>query len=82
MRPSEGLRAATAGNRLGRFGALRGRAGAEVVVFEAVAVSPERDQLGVVDEAIDHRRGGGVVAEDLAPGESGLFEVTIRLARS
>src|SRR6266566_7073000 len=55
----------------GRFGGWC-RSSAEVVVFEAVAVALERDQLGVVDEAVDHRGSGGVVAEDLAPGGEGL----------
>jgi hypothetical protein len=36
----------------------------------------------VVDEAVDHRDGRGVVAEDLARADSGLLLVTIRLARS
>jgi hypothetical protein len=50
---------------------LAGGAGAEVAVFEAVAVAFEADQLGVVDEPVDHRDGDGVVAEDLAPGAEG-----------
>jgi hypothetical protein len=36
----------------------------------------------VVDEPVDRRGGGGVVAEDLARAENGLLLVTIRLARS
>jgi hypothetical protein len=44
------------------FGGGRGDA-AEVLVFEAVAVSFQGDDVGVVDEAVDHG-GGGVVAED------------------
>jgi hypothetical protein len=40
---------------------------AEVFVFEPVAVSFESDDVGVVDEAVDHGGGDGVVAEDLAP---------------
>jgi hypothetical protein len=43
-------------------------AGSEVAVFESVAVALEADELGVVDESVDHRDGGHVVAEDLAPG--------------
>jgi hypothetical protein len=39
---------------------------AEVSVFEPVAVSFQGDDVGVVDEAVDHG-GDGVVAEDLAP---------------
>jgi hypothetical protein len=44
---------------------------AEVSVFEAVAVSFEGDDFGVVDEAVDHG-GGDVVAEDLGPAAEGL----------
>src|SRR5437879_1161805 len=40
---------------------------AEVAVLEPVAVALEGDDLGVVDEAVDHRGGHDVVAEDLAP---------------
>ena len=39
---------------------------AEVSVFEPVAVSFQGDDVGVVDEAVDHGGGDGVVAEDLA----------------
>jgi hypothetical protein len=35
---------------------------------EPITVALEGEDLGVVDEAIDHRGGGDVVAEDLAPG--------------
>jgi hypothetical protein len=71
-------RARTAG-----VGSVFGRRGArEVAVFEAVAVAFEGEDLGVVDEAVDHRGGDGVVAEDLAPGADGLLLVTIRQARS
>jgi hypothetical protein len=43
------------------------------------------EDLGAVDEPVDHRRGRDLVAEDLKispQAENGLFEVTIRLARS
>jgi hypothetical protein len=40
---------------------------AQVVVLEAVGVAFECDHVGVVDEPVDHCRGDGVVAEDLAP---------------
>jgi hypothetical protein len=43
-------------------------AGSEVAVFEAVGVAFEAEDLGVVDEPVDHRGGGHVVAEDFAPG--------------
>jgi hypothetical protein len=36
---------------------------AEVSVFEPVGVALEGDDFGVVDEAVDHRRGDHVVAE-------------------
>ncbi len=48
--------------------ALAGRVGAEVAVFEAVAVAFEADQFGVVNEPVDHRDGDGLIAEDLPPG--------------
>src|SRR4051794_35725239 len=44
----------------------------EVAVFEAVAIALEREDLGVVDEPVDHCGGDDVVAEDLAPGAEGL----------
>ena len=39
----------------------------EVAVFESVAVAFQRDDFGVVDEAVDHGGGDGVVAEGLTP---------------
>jgi hypothetical protein len=45
---------------------------AEVAVFEAVAVSLHGDDLGVVDEAVDHGGGDDVVAEDFAPAAERL----------
>ncbi len=42
----------------------------------------EREDLGVVDEAVDHRGGGDLVTEDLTPAENGLLLVTISEARS
>ena len=53
---------------------------AEASVLEPVAVSVEGDDLGVVDEAVDHG-GDNVAAEGLAPAK-GLLEVTMRLALS
>ncbi|GIF49348.1 hypothetical protein Afe04nite_38870 [Asanoa ferruginea] len=55
---------------------------AEVAFFEWVAVALERDDLGVVGEAVDHGFGDDVVAEDLAPAAEGFVEVTITEARS
>jgi hypothetical protein len=49
-----------------------GRQAGEIAVFEAVAVAFEREDLGVVDEAVDHGGGDDVVAEDLAPRREGL----------
>lgn len=40
--------------------------------MEAVGVAFEREDLGVVNEAVDHRRGGHFVAEDLPPGRERL----------
>ena len=51
---------------------MRVGGGSEVGVFEAVAVAFEADEFGVVDESVDHRGGGRVVAEDLTPGADGL----------
>jgi hypothetical protein len=44
----------------------------EVAVFEPVAVAFEADDLGVVDEAVDHGGGHDGVAEGLAPAPEGL----------
>ena len=44
----------------------------EVAVFEPVAVAFEVDDLGVVDEAVDHGGGDGGVTEDFAPAAEGL----------
>src|ERR1700723_1824656 len=51
----------------GSVGGLLGGAASEVAVLEAVAVALEGEDLGVVDESVDHRDSDGVVAEDLAP---------------
>ena len=40
---------------------------AEVAVAEAVAVAFEGDNVGVVDESVDHGGGDDVVAEHLSP---------------
>jgi hypothetical protein len=44
---------------------------AEVAVLEPVAFAFEGDDLGVVDEAVDHGCGDDVVAEDFAPANRG-----------
>jgi len=53
---------------LSGFGLAGGWAAAEVAVAQAVAVAFEGEDLGVVHEPVDHRRGDDLVAEDLAPG--------------
>lgn len=50
--------------------------------FEAVAAALEGDDLGVLDQPVDHGSGHHVVAEHLALPAQGLLLVTIRLARS
>jgi hypothetical protein len=65
-----GVRGAGAG-RAKRSGARRVSRGwrrAEVVVAQSVGVALEAEDVGVVDEPVDHGDGGGLVAEDLAPG--------------
>ena len=47
---------------------------AQVAVPEAVGVAFEVDDVGVVDEPVDHG-GSHVVAEDLAPPNWGLSEI-------
>jgi hypothetical protein len=58
--------------RRGASGSVVAGWGAEVFALEAVAVAFEREDLGVVDESVDHRDGGDLVAEDLAPGAEWL----------
>ena len=55
-----------------RFGCSGGWWAGEVAVFEAVAVALEGEDLGVVNEAVDHRGGGDLVAEDVAPAREWL----------
>ena len=50
------------------FGRLSAGGAGEVAVFEAVAVALEREDLGVVDEAVDHR-GGDDVARTFDAGK-------------
>jgi hypothetical protein len=49
---------------------------------ETVAVALEAEDVGVVDEPVDHGGRDGVVAEDLAHALKGLLLVTIIDARS
>jgi hypothetical protein len=53
--------------RSGQFGRFGGDAGVEVFAAEPLAVALQREDLAVMDEPVDHRGGGHVVAEDLAP---------------
>jgi hypothetical protein len=53
------------------LGGGRGDA-AEVSVLEPVGVALEGDDVGVVDEPVDHGCGDDVVAEDLAPASEWL----------
>src|SRR5215207_1260020 len=71
-RRSGGFAEVAEGDRSGRFGGSGGGWAGEVAVFEAVAVAFEREDLGVVDEPVDHRGGDDVVAEDLPPGAERL----------
>ncbi len=45
---------------------------AEISVLESVGVAFEGDDIGVVDEAVDHCGGDDVVAEGLAPPSEGF----------
>jgi hypothetical protein len=60
-----GGRAAT--HRSGDFGRFGGWRAAEVLVLEPVGVALEVEDLGVVDEPVDHGGGDDVVAEGFAP---------------
>jgi len=53
------------------FGGVGGDA-AEVSVSEPIAVAFEGDDVGVVDESVDHGGGNDIVAEYLAPSAEGL----------
>jgi hypothetical protein len=71
------------GDRSGGFGGVGGGGSGEVAVFEAATVALEREDLGVVDEAVDHRGGGDFVAQFAqAEKKKGLLDVTISEARS
>ena len=54
----------------------------EVAVAEPVAVALEGDDLGVVDEPVDHGGGYDGIAEDHAQRPNGLLLVTMTEARS
>ena len=59
-----------------------GGQGVDSGVFEAVAGSFEGQDFGVVHDAVDHRGGDDLVAEDIAPRANGRFEVKISEACS
>jgi hypothetical protein len=45
------------------------------LVLEAVAAAGDLDDLGVVEEAVEDRRGRGAIAQELAPVLEGRLEV-------
>ena len=51
-------------------------------VFESVAVALEDEDVGVVDEAVDHGGNGDSLPQISAQAEKVLLELTIRLALS
>jgi hypothetical protein len=59
-----------------------GEDAAEVSVSEPMAVAFEGDEIGVMDEPVDHGGGNDVVAEYLSHRPKALLLVTMRLARS
>ena len=79
---SPALGAVPEGGRSADFGGSGGRAGVEVFAAQAVTVAFEGEDFGVVDEPVDHRGGGHVVAAISPHLLNGLFEVTIIEARS
>src|SRR5438552_4548849 len=60
------------GDGSGDFGRLAARSGAEVLVAQPVGVALQREDFGVVDEAVDHRHGDYLISEDLAPARERL----------
>jgi hypothetical protein len=71
------------GDRSGDFGGLGADAGVEVLAAQSVAVALEGEDLGVVDEPVDHRGGGQLLArgqvihavEDVRDGEAWRAEI-------
>ena len=79
--PLEENGAACAAEPVGRSGAGGGRSvdrrrPAEVLVAQPEAVALEAEDLGVMNEPVDHRRGGHLVTEDLAPSRERLVRCT------
>ena len=79
---SAALSAGRVGDRSGCFGGCGGGRAREVATPQAVAVAFEREDIGVMNEPVDYRGGGDLVADDLAQPENGLCLVTISEARS
>jgi hypothetical protein len=67
--------------RFGCGGADAGEA-VDASSAESVAGAFEGEDVGVVDDAVDHRGGDGLVAEDPPQPENGRFEVRISEACS
>src|SRR4051812_18566734 len=66
-------RPVSGGGKASRICGLRGGGNAaEVAVFEPVAVAFEGDDVGVVDQPVDHGGGDHVAAEHLAPAAERL----------
>ena len=82
MRLSAALGEGAEGDGSGDFGGLAAGAGSDVAVLESVAVALEGEDLGVVDESVDHSGGGHVIAEDLAPGAEGFVAGDDQVRRS
>jgi hypothetical protein len=55
------------GYRSGGLGGPAAELRSEVAVLEPVGIAFEAEDLGVMDQPIDHRGSGHVIAEDLAP---------------
>ena len=72
VRRSAALRGCAVGDWSPGFGGSGGGGSGEVAVFEPVGVAFEGEDLGVMDEAVDHRGRGDFVAEDFAPGAERL----------
>ena len=56
------------GDRSSDFELSSAWSAADVAVFEPVGTAFAREDLGVMDEPVDHHGGDDLVAEDLAPG--------------
>jgi len=52
---------------LGRLGAGLGSVIFELLVSKAIGISLQREDLGMLDEAVNHAGGNNWIAEDLTP---------------